>query len=170
MKIHPTCGNCQRHNAAYLYNHDGAKLQIENPKPNRARSDAGVSDASLDISSVDPNVPNSSESRSRRLAELKLLHHYNARTSQTLLVSRDPTAAHAWTLMAPNPAVGNEALLYSIFSLSTRHMADIDPQHSYEIMDTHRRYLDLALRRTVTILRISTRPLMQHAPRQVSYA
>ena len=48
MKIHPTCGNCQRHNAAYLY-HDGAKLQIENPKPNRARSDAGVSDASLTL-------------------------------------------------------------------------------------------------------------------------
>ena len=49
--------------------------------------------------------------------------------------------------MAPNLAFGNEALLYSIFSLSARHMADIDPQHTNETMDTHRRYLDLALRR-----------------------
>jgi hypothetical protein len=49
--------------------------------------------------------------------------------------------------MAPNLAFGNEALLYSIFSLSARHMAEIDPQHSDETMDTHRRYLDLALRR-----------------------
>jgi hypothetical protein len=35
--------------------------------------------------------------------------------------------------------------LYSIFSLSARHMAEIDLQHSDETMDTHRRYLDLAL-------------------------
>ena len=121
-------------------------MQVENPKPNRARSDVSVSDASLG-SSVDPNVPDFSESRSRRLLELKLLHHHNTRTSQTLLASGDPTAADAWILMAPNLAFGNEALLYSIFSLSARHMAEIDPQHSYETMNTHRRHLDLALRR-----------------------
>jgi hypothetical protein len=68
-------------------NNDGAKLQIENPKPNQARSDFSVSDAGLGIRSVDPNVPDFSESRSRRLLELKLLHHYNTRTSQTLLAS-----------------------------------------------------------------------------------
>ena len=39
------------------------------------------------------------------------------------------------------------ALPYSIFLLSARHIAEIDPQHSDETMDTHRRYLDLVLRR-----------------------
>jgi len=62
-------------------------------------------------------------------------------------VSGDPTAADAWIRIAPNLAFGNEALLYSIFSLSARHIAEIDPHRREEAIDTHRRYLDLALRR-----------------------
>ena len=64
-----------------------------------------------------------------------------------MLVSGDPTAADAWISIAPNLAFENDALLYSIFSLSARHIAEIDPQHSDETMDTHRRYLVLVLRR-----------------------
>jgi hypothetical protein len=64
-----------------------------------------------------------------------------------LLVSGDPIAADAWISIAPNLAFGNDALLYSIFSLSACHMAEVDPHHREETTDTHRRYLDLALRR-----------------------
>lgn len=136
-----------RHKEACVYNDDRVKLQIENRKSNRARNGFSVSDASHDSSSTNTDVPDLPESTSRRLLELQLLQHYNTRTSQTLLVTGDLTAADAWVRIAPNLALGNEALLYSIFSLSAYHMADIDPQHREETLDTHRRYLDLALRR-----------------------
>ena len=48
--------------------------------------------------------------------------------------------------MAPSLALGNDALLYSIFSLSAYHMSDTGPhRRRADTLATHQRYLDLAL-------------------------
>jgi hypothetical protein len=81
-----------------------------------------MSDASPSISSTDINVPHLLESRSRRLLELELLHYYNTRTSQTLLILDGLTGADAWIQIAPNLGLGNEALLYcNIPTLNMSH-------------------------------------------------
>ena len=69
-----------------------------------------------------------SESRRRRLLELKLLHHYNMRTGRSLSLGGDPTGAEAWTLVTPDMAFENDALLYSLFALSALHMAEAEAQ------------------------------------------
>ena len=141
----PTCGNCRRHHEPCLYSNDRTKLKPDDRRLDQARSDLRVHDVSPGVSSINTTFRGPLESRSRRLLELELLHHWNTRTSQTISVSGDATGADAWILKAPNLAFSNDALLNAILSLSACHMAEIDLHHGEEIMDTHRRYLDLAL-------------------------
>ena len=62
-----------------------------------------------------------------------------------MFLESDPTATEAWTLKTPDLAFENDALLYSLFSISALHMAEAEAQRS-EALDLHRRYLGMALR------------------------
>lgn len=84
------------------------------------------------------------ESRKRRLLELRLLHHYTAETSLTMMAST-PSNLRFHTEAMPRLALENDTLLYSIFYLSALHMAKVRPQ-DHDAMAAYHQYLDMALR------------------------
>jgi len=125
------------------YNSHSHNTEPEHQPPNQFKHGSHTSDTTPGTSVSGANIVDFPESRSRRLFELKLLHQYITKTSPT--IGSDPTAVEAWTKIVPVLAFSNDALLYSMYSLSALHLAKAEPQDP-EALDAHRRYLDLALR------------------------
>ena len=133
------CGNCQRNADTCVYDRDRLiPLASHQPSIQSTRTASPV----VDI--IDEDRFDLSESRSRRIWELRLLNHYNLRTSQDLLISGDDTAAAAWVKAVPEQAFGNDALLFAMFAFSALHMSE-HQSGDQEMIEMHRRYLALAL-------------------------
>ena len=142
------CGGCVKHAATCIYDRDDRARfhSATGLRPGkRARDDDYIFDMSPGVSSSDTANDNTSISKTRHLLELKLLHQYNTRTSQTLLTSDDRNASESWNLAIPEKAFKHQALLHAIYTLSALHLAEAEPSDS-DIVDTHRQYLDLAIR------------------------
>lgn len=132
------CGNCQRHgnNCSYDHGrHDSLTIQ---------RQGQSSSDASPAVDAIDEDSISLSESKSRRIRELKLLHHYNIFTARDILTLNDETGEEAWIRAVPQQAFGNDALLYAVCALSALHMSQSQPDDQ-EVIDVHRKYLAMAL-------------------------
>lgn len=93
-----------------------------------------------------PLVAELPESRSRRLAELSLLHHYATSTGVTLLDGDKPQIVKGWTTEIPQLALKHDALLYAIYAFTALHISKIVPNDA-QALATHQHYLDLALRK-----------------------
>ncbi|KAF7893298.1 uncharacterized protein EAF02_000836 [Botrytis sinoallii] len=74
------------------------------------------------------------ETAERRLRELTLLHHYTTNTSRTVTFTNsanpDQTAIDIFTQIVPEIALTNEALLYSIYCISSLHLNNQAPSSS----------------------------------------
>lgn len=88
-----------------------------------------------------------SESRKRRLFELRLLHQYSTKTCFHIIVDpeSDPVALEIWQIAVPNVAFENDALLYSLYAFAALHLAKTEP-YNQETLETYRDYLDQAVR------------------------
>jgi hypothetical protein len=132
------CGNCQRHGDTCVYEHvRHGHLASQRPEPSS-------SDASSAVDVIDDARFELSESKSRRIRELKLLHHYNIFTAREILTSGDEIGEEAWIKAVPRQAFSNDALLFTMFALSALHMTEFEPDEE-DIIQIHRRYLAMAL-------------------------
>ena len=88
-----------------------------------------------------------SESKTRRLLELRLLHQYMCNTSLTFLrdTNLDQSAFDSWTYRALPLAFVHEQLLLAILSLTALHIAKTE-NWDVDAMSVHRDYLDMTLR------------------------
>ena len=97
----------------------------------------------LTVDLLDPGT----ESKERRMTELKLLHHYLTKTCGSFLFqSREPdgTTPNYWAMVGTSAAIGDEALLYSILSIASLHMAKTE-KTNLDAVGLHEFYLDMVL-------------------------
>lgn len=85
------------------------------------------------------------ESESRRLLEMRLLHHYILHTSPTFPASHNACVREAWTVEAPKLAIQNATVQYGMFATTALHLAKSTPEDP-ELIAAHLKYLGLALR------------------------
>jgi Fungal specific transcription factor domain len=88
------------------------------------------------------NIP---ESRSRRLLELRLLHHFLTTTIYTFPGANSDLVNHCWSIEIPKMALHYEPLLHEILSLSALHLLK-SGSNELELQAARRDYLHLALR------------------------
>ncbi len=69
------------------------------------------------------------ESRARRTLELRLLHNFLFFTCQTFYSAQDEEIARVWTVDALPVALEYNALLFSILSISARHLLVSEPDN-----------------------------------------
>src|ERR1700712_3874777 len=84
------------------------------------------------------------ESRSRRLLELRLLHHYASKTSLTIEPGSDLSVRIVWHDIIAGQAFNNDGLLYSILLVSAQHLAKSFP-HDLELKAAQSSYLNMVL-------------------------
>ncbi len=107
-------------------------------------STRATSSSRTEISGVESS--DLSESRERRLLELKLLHQYSTKTCLHISVpDSDPAAVEIWQTAIPSVAFKNDALLYSLYAVAAVHLAKTEP-YNQEMLETYRDYLDQAIR------------------------
>ena len=128
-EVHPVCGNCQRHQVPCIYDHRDSDGIVPELHKHSDLSDDGQN--MRDTVSLD--LP---ESRDRRLLELKLLHHYNTKTSETLLGAPN---SDVWTVTLPKMAfqANNDALLHAMYAISALHLTLTDPSDRQAVTAHH---------------------------------
>ncbi|KAF5877979.1 putative phenylalanine ammonia-lyase protein [Botrytis fragariae] len=133
----PSCLNCKRHEVECKY--DSTTCRKVTEKPNTENVTA------KDLRTKFP------ETAERRLQELTLLHHYTTNTSRTVTFTNsanpDQTAIDIFTKTVPEIALTNEALLYSIYCISSLHLNDqtTSSTPNTSLIDAYT-YLDTTLR------------------------
>jgi len=148
----PICSSCSRHSVPCEY----INLSSPNPMPASKHSISGFplvplhnpegSHSELLQSTTEFELNNGSiaESKSRRKLELRLLHHFISRTSQTFSSSHDKPVQLAWANDAPELALEHENLMHAIFAISTSHLLRSDPT-DHELLIAQQVYKSLSL-------------------------
>ena len=139
---------------------------IDTASRHTQRDDAPVEASQLSsekrssFSTTDVSPP--SESRNRRLLELRLLHYFITKTSKTIFGDTRESVVHILETEVPCLAFTNDGLLYSILAISALHVAAECPSDA-DAMDAHRRYLDLTLQaHTTDIYKIDENNAVSH--------
>ncbi|TGO54243.1 hypothetical protein BCON_0110g00230 [Botryotinia convoluta] len=143
-ECHPSCLNCKRHEVECKY--DSTTFRKVPERPNMENVSA---------KELWTKFPETAE---KRLRELTLLHHYTTNTSRTVTFANsanpDQTAINIFTKTVPEIALTNEALLYSIYCISSLHLNNQTPSSKTEpptsipntsLIDAYT-YLDITLR------------------------
>ncbi|TEY38748.1 hypothetical protein BOTCAL_0478g00010 [Botryotinia calthae] len=108
----PSCLNCERHGVECKYESTRSRKTPESPNTEN-----------LTAQELRTKFPETAE---RRLRELTLLHHYTTNTSRTVTLNNsanpDQAAIDIFTQTVPEIALTNEALLYSIYCISSLHL------------------------------------------------
>ncbi|KAF2117065.1 hypothetical protein BDV96DRAFT_685755 [Lophiotrema nucula] len=142
---HPVCKNCQRHQSSCIWGHTtgpqpSMPTGLSTPKAYELRTrPLSHSEPSLD-SSRQPDIP---ESKTRRLSELHLLHHWMTTTSFTFNLPN--SKSFIWSSLIPPVAFKHDSLLYAIYAATSLHLSHLhpnDPNH----FKTYQEYLGLCLR------------------------
>ena len=102
----PACLGCQRNGYACVYDRDG-------PRP--AHVDERMSPEVKDVGEL-------TETRSRRLEELELMHFYITETGPSIVFDRK-TSYDMFVKAMPRMALKSDALLYSIYAFAALHRA-----------------------------------------------
>ena len=135
------CGSCQRYQLPCNFDRHNAKTAPAATGPDQADDNPPSNESSTESL-------NHTESRSRRLLELRLIHQWNTQTSLSLRLnppgSTEPSARESWFFNLPLLAFQNDALLNILCATAALHIAICNPGDS-EAMDIHRKYLDMAL-------------------------
>ena len=127
------------------------------------------------------NIPYLSESKNRRLLELRLLHHYMKETLLSRSWFSEQSAVETWATILPGLAFKHDALLYSMYAVAALHLSRLEPENA-EAIDAYRSYLGLAIQQhrsdiaqmnnansdaaclTSTLLRINAFAVLQERP------
>ncbi|MCJ1272884.1 hypothetical protein MMC21_000673 [Puttea exsequens] len=91
------------------------------------------------------NTLDFSESRERRMRELRLLHHYATKTANCMLGENIAESDEFWNSILPDLAFDSDPLLYSLLSLSALHSTKNAPNDK-GAEEAYRNYLDLSIR------------------------
>lgn len=128
-----------------IYEHQNNKGS-DRLAPFESRIDDLESSTQSEIVASSVNTLDFSESRVRRLRELRLLHHYSTKAIHNFSSSAVSTvSSEIWTILLPELAFKNDALLNSLLCLSALHLAKTGPNEA-EAKEIHQNYLDLAVR------------------------
>ncbi|KAI9739326.1 MAG: hypothetical protein M1834_007539 [Cirrosporium novae-zelandiae] len=168
----PVCLNCNRHLVPCIYNsptvssaktaeqskdHDGTLNCTVNP--NLLPENGGNPSSTLPtlahngtrsevIPSTNINDANAfdfPESESRRLLELRLLHHYLTNLSQPFPVPQSAAVRAVWSVEVPKMAFQHSNILYTLFTTAVLNLLRTDANNA-ELIAARQYYLDLALR------------------------
>ncbi|KAI0172181.1 hypothetical protein GGR52DRAFT_457835 [Hypoxylon sp. FL1284] len=153
-EVHPRCGNCWKHGVACDFEHPvltDALSPIESPRPETSTSSCvspSVNSTLPPTPSVDSDtplplyrnpdpLPLTTNSKSNRMMELKLLHHYTTITCETLSIS-SPVSERIWRDTVPNLAfTGAEFLADALLAVSALHLRSHTPQDQDLIRASH---------------------------------
>ncbi|GIJ84642.1 hypothetical protein Asppvi_003491 [Aspergillus pseudoviridinutans] len=159
-EIHPTCGNCERHEVACIYPNAAKKRNDQDTKTDgKQGSDifgpantliptlSGESELqgtpSSDFNDVgDFQLP---ESKSRRLLELRLFDYYKDHLMDPLPGQAKSREVTAWSSLIPQLGLEYENVHYMMFSMAACHMLRSDPDNR-ELLNIQQVYLALAMR------------------------
>ncbi|KAI1482312.1 hypothetical protein F4774DRAFT_370858 [Daldinia eschscholtzii] len=152
-EVHPRCGNCTKHGVACDFEHPGIVDTLspaETPRPTTSTSNCDSPSTNTlpptpSVESTTPlpiyrnpePLPLTNSSKSNRMMELKLLHHYTTITCQTLAIS-SPVSEKIWRDTVPNLAfTGAEFLADALLAVSALHLRSHSPQDQELIRASH---------------------------------
>ena len=177
----PVCANCHRHGVPCVYTQPPSGEPPLKLTSGQAQDQDEECTEHSDTSIIREPSQEYPESRSRRLLELRLLHHYACKTSLTIEPGSDLSVRVVWHDIIADQAFSNDALLYSMLSVSAQHLSKTFPQdlelkaaqgnYLNMVLPIHRRDITLlsmlnadAICLTSTLLRISEFARFQHRP------
>ncbi|KAI6363842.1 hypothetical protein MCOR25_005779 [Pyricularia grisea] len=153
-EVHPRCGNCTKHGVDCDFEHPGAvRIGGGLTSPGSTRTSPSTS------STVNPLYRNpgalvlsQTTPPANKILELRLMHHYTAITSKTIIVTA-PTTEEVWRDLVPQIAFGanSQHLADSILAISALHLRSIYP-HDQEIVRASHAYMASSLREYSNIL------------------
>ncbi|KAI1342464.1 hypothetical protein F5Y15DRAFT_305065 [Xylariaceae sp. FL0016] len=154
---HPRCGNCTKHGVPcdFEYPEIGDALmpapdtprsttspsasQCDSPSPSTlpATPAAAASTPTTVYRNPEPQLVLSTNSKSNRMMELKLLHHYTTITCETLAIS-SPVSKRIWRDTVPNLAFSGASFLAdALLAVSALHLRSHAPQDQELIRASH---------------------------------
>ncbi|CAG8971067.1 hypothetical protein HYALB_00009667 [Hymenoscyphus albidus] len=159
-EIHPVCGNCAKHGVSCDFEGSSINPNSHSPVNNspitangffahRKTSSASPNSATSVSSSAKSPLANSltmyqtpatlirpnTNQASSRLLELKLMHHYTARTAYTFADTDDATLA--WQEAVPSIAYNAGYLMDAILAVSALHLRLIEPNDRALVRASH---------------------------------
>ncbi|MCJ1433825.1 hypothetical protein MMC27_003190 [Xylographa pallens] len=97
-----------------MYENRSVTQSAERRESSRIRDRVKTPSVKSDVDESTTKTLDLSESKNRRLLELRLLHHYDTKTSLSIPGYDEPTTTELWTTTIPQLAFENDALLFSI--------------------------------------------------------
>ncbi|OTA99788.1 hypothetical protein M426DRAFT_67176 [Hypoxylon sp. CI-4A] len=152
-EVHPRCGNCTKHGVACDFEHPSLADSLtpaETPRPTTSTSNcdspststlpptpSGDAATPLPIYRNPEPLPLTSNSKSSRMMELRLLHHYTTITCETLAVY-SPVSKKIWRDTVPNLAFSSANFLAdALLAVSALHLRYHAPQDQELIRASH---------------------------------
>ncbi|KAI1450595.1 hypothetical protein F5Y02DRAFT_369388 [Annulohypoxylon stygium] len=153
-EVHPRCGNCTKHGVPCDFEHPSvaeALTPAETPRPTTSTSNCDSPSTSTlppTPSVADPDtplplyrnpesLPLTTNTKSSRMMELKLLHHYTTITCETLAIS-SPVSERIWRNTVPNLAFsGANFLADALLAVSALHLRYNAPQDQELVRASH---------------------------------
>ncbi|KAF2004079.1 hypothetical protein P154DRAFT_519651, partial [Amniculicola lignicola CBS 123094] len=143
---HPMCGNCQRHQSSCDWGRSpGSQSSTVISSSTNTTQSYDIRTRPLSLSGSSHRSPRQPEieSKSRRLSELKLLHHYMISTSSTFNLPH--SKYQIWDTLIPHVAFKHDSLLYSIYAVTSLHLSHLQPNDTNHF-EKYQEYLGLCLR------------------------
>ncbi|KAI1098899.1 hypothetical protein F4804DRAFT_323550 [Jackrogersella minutella] len=153
-EIHPRCGNCMKHGVACDFEHPNIVVDSlspeDTPRPTTSTSNCDSPSTStlpptpsIDIGTPltlyrnPESLPLTTNSKSSRMMELKLLHHYTTITCETLAIS-SPVSEKIWRNTVPSLAfTGADFLADALLAVSALHLRYNTPQDQELVRASH---------------------------------
>lgn len=96
--------------------------------------------------SLRPNLP-SPELESRRILELRLMHHWITATADTMSSAQLASVREMWSVSVPQMAFEYEPLLHTLLAIGAAHRATLLPGEAPSLRPVYHGYIDSALKR-----------------------
>ncbi|KAI1077064.1 hypothetical protein F5B20DRAFT_280833 [Whalleya microplaca] len=153
-EVHPRCGNCSKHGVPCDFEHphindtfspgetSGPATTISSPCDSPSTSTlpptpSPAASTPLPLYRNPEPLPLTASSKSSRMMELKLLHHYTTITCETLAIS-SPVSEKIWRDTVPNLAfTGANFLADALLAVSALHLRSHTPQDQDLIRASH---------------------------------
>ncbi|KAI0025382.1 hypothetical protein F4780DRAFT_720784 [Xylariomycetidae sp. FL0641] len=158
-EVHPCCGNCSKHGVScdFQHSHNEDRLAPPDAPHAAATSPSHCESPSTTTATVPPTpsvasgtpapfyrnpepLPLTASSKSNRLMEFKLLHHYTTVTCETLAISSE-VSKKIWRETVPHLAFsGFNFLADALLAVSALHLRSISP-HDQELVRASHSYM-----------------------------
>ncbi|TVY88408.1 Sterol uptake control protein [Lachnellula willkommii] len=152
-EVHPVCGNCSKHGVSCDF--EGVYLSLPTPavsSPSIPGTTTSTLGSSGNTPSASPSSPRPSSAltpfhqtprdlvrthpAASRLLELRLMHHFTAKTCLTF--SEIEAARHAWQVEVPEISYHAQYLMDAILAVSALHLRAQNPTDQDLVRASHR--------------------------------